>query len=102
MAELVRTRLFWVPAWRGLLAARVLSEFYASVTVVERDTLPDGATQRTGVPQGRHLHNLLSRGTQAIGELFPGMLEEMGADGGAVVDDGDDLSGGVYGPDRKS
>ncbi|GAY15012.1 NAD(P)/FAD-dependent oxidoreductase [Mycobacterium sp. shizuoka-1] len=75
----------------GLLAARVLSEFYASVTVVERDALPAHAAQRTGVPQGRHLHSLLSRGTQAIGELFPGILDELGA-AGAVVDDGGDLS----------
>ncbi|MCV7345575.1 FAD-dependent oxidoreductase [Mycolicibacterium rhodesiae] len=75
----------------GLFAARVLSEFYSSITVVERDTLPECAEQRTGVPQGRHLHSLLSRGTQAIGELFPGILAEMGADG-AVVDDGNDLS----------
>jgi 2-polyprenyl-6-methoxyphenol hydroxylase-like FAD-dependent oxidoreductase len=75
----------------GLLAARVLSDFYGSVTVVDRDGLPDCAEQRTGVPQGRHLHSLLSRGTQVIGELFPGLLGELGA-AGAVVDDGDDLS----------
>jgi 2-polyprenyl-6-methoxyphenol hydroxylase-like FAD-dependent oxidoreductase len=37
----------------GLLAARVLSEFYASVTVVERDVLPEAATPRRGVPQAR-------------------------------------------------
>jgi 2-polyprenyl-6-methoxyphenol hydroxylase-like FAD-dependent oxidoreductase len=75
----------------GLLAARVLSEFYSSVTIVERDALPSRAEQRTGVPQGRHLHSLLSRGTQGIGELFPGILDELAA-AGAVVDDGDDLS----------
>jgi 2-polyprenyl-6-methoxyphenol hydroxylase-like FAD-dependent oxidoreductase len=75
----------------GLLTARVLSEFYGSVTVVERDVLPDHPDQRKGVPQGRHLHNFLSRGTQILGELFPGLLGEL-ADAGAVVDDGDDLS----------
>lgn len=75
----------------GLLAARVLSEFYGSVTVVERDALPGHAVQRTGVPQGRHLHSLLSRGTRVIAELFPGILGELAA-AGAVVDDGDDLS----------
>ncbi|WP_431232931.1 FAD-dependent oxidoreductase [Mycolicibacterium psychrotolerans] len=91
MAELGSHAVVLGAGMAGLLAARVLSEFYASVTVVERDTLPDGAAQRTGVPQGRHLHSLLSRGTQAIGELFPGILTEMGADG-AVVDEGDDLS----------
>jgi uncharacterized protein (TIGR02246 family) len=75
----------------GLLTARVLSEFYGSVTVVERDVLPDHPDQRKGVPQGRHLHNFYSRGTQLIGELFPGILDELAA-AGAVVDDGDDLS----------
>jgi flavin-dependent dehydrogenase len=75
----------------GLLAARVLSEFYESVTLVERDPLPDQPAQRTGVPQGRHLHNFLSRGTQEFGALFPGLLEELAA-AGAVVDVGGDLS----------
>ncbi|MUM28409.1 SgcJ/EcaC family oxidoreductase [Mycolicibacterium sp. CBMA 295] len=75
----------------GLLTARVLSEFYGSVTLVERDALPDHPEQRKGVPQGRHLHNFLSRGTQILGELLPGLLTELAA-AGAVVDDGDDLS----------
>ncbi|KAA0103500.1 NAD(P)/FAD-dependent oxidoreductase [Mycolicibacterium sp. P1-5] len=75
----------------GLLAARVLAEFHPSVTVVERDALPERAEQRTGVPQGRHLHSLLARGAQVIDELFPGVLGEL-AGAGAIVDDGDDLS----------
>lgn len=75
----------------GLLTARALAEFYASVTLIERDTLPDHPELRKGVPQGRHLHNFLSRGTQVLGELFPGLLAELAA-AGAVVDDGDDLS----------
>lgn len=73
----------------GLLAARVLSEFYDSVTVVERDLLPDHPRERRGVPQGRHLHTLLSRGTQVLVELFPGVLEEMAAAGAVVVNDGE-------------
>jgi 2-polyprenyl-6-methoxyphenol hydroxylase-like FAD-dependent oxidoreductase len=70
----------------GLLTARVLSDFYGSVTVVERDRLPDHAHQRTGVPQGRHVHQFLTRGTQVLGELFPGILDELTA-AGAVVND---------------
>jgi phytoene dehydrogenase-like protein len=34
----------------GLLAARVLTDFYRTVTVVERDVLPDGPANRRGVP----------------------------------------------------
>jgi len=51
----------------GLVAAGVLSEFYDSVTVVERDTLPDRPAHRRGIPQGRHVHILLSRGIQGLG-----------------------------------
>jgi phytoene dehydrogenase-like protein len=63
----------------GLLAARVLSEFYDSVSVVERDRLPGYPTERKGVPQGRHVHNFLSRGLNVLTELFPGLLDELAA-----------------------
>jgi 2-polyprenyl-6-methoxyphenol hydroxylase-like FAD-dependent oxidoreductase len=36
----------------GLVAARVLSDFYENVTVVERDVLPPDDANRRGVPQG--------------------------------------------------
>jgi 2-polyprenyl-6-methoxyphenol hydroxylase-like FAD-dependent oxidoreductase len=73
----------------GLLAARVLSDFYETVTVVERDVLPDGPANRRGVPQDSHAHLLLTRGAQILAELFPGFLEELVADGVPVWDDGD-------------
>lgn len=91
MAELGSHAMVLGAGMAGLLTARVLSEFYGSVTVVERDVLPDHPDQRKGVPQGRHLHNFLSRGTQILGELFPGLQGEL-ADAGAVVDERDDLS----------
>lgn len=73
----------------GLFAARVLSEFYDSVTVVERDMLLDHPSNRRGVPQDRHLHNFLGRGVQVLAEFFPGLLDEMAAAGAIVVNDGD-------------
>ena len=76
----------------GLLAARVLSEFYESVTVVERDVLPAGVAQRRGVAQGRHLHMLLTRGLSHLVELFPGLIDDL-VDDGALALDGTDLSG---------
>ena len=76
----------------GLLAARSLSEFFDTVTVVERDPLPDAfPLARRGVPQGRHLHGLLARGAQVLEELFPGILDELVLDG-AQYFDGRDLS----------
>lgn len=73
----------------GLLAARVLSEFYDEVTVVERDRLPDSSIQRRGIPQGRHLHSFLSRGCQLLDQFFPGILDELVDSGAHAVDDGD-------------
>lgn len=73
----------------GLLAARVLADFFGTVTVVERDVLPDGPAIRRGVPQGRHVHILLARGAQILDELFPGLLNELVADGVPVWDDGE-------------
>src|ERR1700756_4807559 len=73
----------------GLLAARVLSDFFRTVTVVDRDALTDDPTPRRGVPQGRHPHLLLARGGQVIEELFPGILDELVADGVPVWGDGD-------------
>jgi 2-polyprenyl-6-methoxyphenol hydroxylase-like FAD-dependent oxidoreductase len=73
----------------GLLAARVLSEFYGTVTVVERDKLPDAADQRRGVPQGRQFHVLWSRGADELARLFPGIQDDLIAAGAEVCDDGD-------------
>jgi 2-polyprenyl-6-methoxyphenol hydroxylase-like FAD-dependent oxidoreductase len=75
----------------GLLTARALSDFFETVTVVERDVLPDNPVNRRGVPQGRHAHGLLSRGAQALEELFPGLLDELVL-AGAPYFDGQDLS----------
>jgi 2-polyprenyl-6-methoxyphenol hydroxylase-like FAD-dependent oxidoreductase len=71
----------------GLLAARVLAEAYGRVTVVERDPLPDAAEHRRGVPHGRHAHLLVSRGTQILDELFPGLLDDLTAGGVPMVRD---------------
>ncbi|MGH3902343.1 MAG: FAD-dependent oxidoreductase [Pseudonocardiaceae bacterium] len=56
----------------GLLATRVLADVYDRVTVVERDVLPADLADRRGVPQGRHLHALHTRGRELLDELFPG------------------------------
>ena len=58
----------------GLLAARVLSDYFESVTVVERDQLSTNAEVRKGIPQGKHIHILMCKGTDILSELFPGLL----------------------------
>ncbi|MBP0590840.1 monooxygenase [Paraburkholderia sp. LEh10] len=71
----------------GLLAARVLSDFYTTVTVLERDAFPSADIPRKGVPQGRHAHGLLARGSQLIEELFPGYNDEVVTQSGGLLGD---------------
>jgi 2-polyprenyl-6-methoxyphenol hydroxylase-like FAD-dependent oxidoreductase len=75
----------------GLLAARVLSEAYERVTVVERDALPNKPEHRRGVPQGRHAHVLVPRGSQILDELFPGLLDDLVAGGAPMISDLEEL-----------
>ena len=70
----------------GLLAARALSDFYAVVTVLERDNFPLSDIPRKGVPQGRHAHGLLARGRAVIERFFPGWTDEVVASGGVRGD----------------
>jgi 2-polyprenyl-6-methoxyphenol hydroxylase-like FAD-dependent oxidoreductase len=73
----------------GLVAAAVLAEQFSTVAVVERDRLPDNPIDRRGAPQGRHLHSLLTRGSQILEELLPGFLADLTGAGALVLDDVD-------------
>jgi 2-polyprenyl-6-methoxyphenol hydroxylase-like FAD-dependent oxidoreductase len=76
----------------GLTTAHALSAHFDNVTILERDTFPEGAGSRKGVPQGRHIHVLLARGKQALEELFPGLQDELGRAGAPWLDVGTDLA----------
>lgn len=65
----------------GLLAARVLADFYERVTLIDRDRFPETPEHRKGAPQSHHAHALLARGQQIIEQLFPGILADIRADG---------------------
>jgi 2-polyprenyl-6-methoxyphenol hydroxylase-like FAD-dependent oxidoreductase len=70
----------------GLLTARVLSERFKRVVVVERDVLPSAAEHRRGVPHGRHVHALHPRGLEILEELFPGISTSLAASGAVLCD----------------
>ncbi len=67
----------------GLLAARVLSDFYDNVILIERDVLPKNSEHRRGVAQGRHAHGLLASGAAVLEDLFPGIGGDL-TSGGAM------------------
>ena len=70
----------------GLLAARVLSERFERVVVIERDPLPPIGQHRRGVPHGRHLHGLHPRGREILEEMFPGFTATLTASGAVGCD----------------
>ena len=70
----------------GLLAARVLSERFDEVLLMERDELPDGPAPRKGTPQAVHPHGLLARGREVIEALLPGFTQAL-VDQGATIGD---------------
>jgi 2-polyprenyl-6-methoxyphenol hydroxylase-like FAD-dependent oxidoreductase len=70
----------------GLLAARVLSDHYQQVSVVERDTLPAQPQHRRGVPQSCHTHGLLASGSRVLESLFPGISDAL-VEAGALTSD---------------
>lgn len=68
----------------GLLAAAALSPHVETVTIVERDDLLD--PNRRGVPQGTQVHALLGAGQRAMAALLPGIVEDLLAAGGTLID----------------
>lgn len=70
----------------GLCAARALADHADHVVVVERDTLPAGVEDRSGVPQARHVHQLLIRGRRELEALFPGFEAGVLGGGGLEID----------------
>jgi len=78
----------------GLVAARVLTDHFDRVTVIERDVasatlrerLPEEPATRPGVPQANHVHVLLTQGKQTLERLFPGLEAELAAAGAPLMD----------------
>ncbi|WHX98387.1 glutamate synthase subunit beta [Neobacillus sp. DY30] len=76
----------------GKLAARVLSDVYKEVIILERDSEPEGPTSRKGAPQGEHLHALLHAGEYGLEKLFPGITEKFYESGAVKINSTIDLA----------
>lgn len=65
----------------GLITARMLSDHYNDVCIVERDELPNEPANRQGTPQSFHPHRVLPRGSIILERYFPGYNDELLAHG---------------------
>jgi pyruvate/2-oxoglutarate dehydrogenase complex dihydrolipoamide dehydrogenase (E3) component len=55
----------------GMISARVLSDYYENVTILERDELENRPVIHKSVPQGNHLHGLLNGGPAGTFSSLP-------------------------------
>jgi 2-polyprenyl-6-methoxyphenol hydroxylase-like FAD-dependent oxidoreductase len=69
-----------------MLAARVLSDHFDRVTLLERDCFPEAPAARKGLPQGRHVHGLLERGRGALERFLPGLTGQLVRAGAEPLD----------------
>lgn len=70
----------------GLLAARVLSNYFERVLILERDRFSANPEPRQGIPQSYHPHVLLIQGQQILEQLFPGLTAQLAQQGALTVD----------------
>lgn len=85
----------------GLLTARVLSNHFEQVTILERDSVAPGPEARKGQPQARHLHGLLATGLEVMTRFFPDLPQALKDNGAIMGDFADSMQWYTYGGYRK-
>ncbi|MFZ1179490.1 MAG: FAD-binding oxidoreductase [Mycobacterium sp.] len=70
----------------GIAAAKVLSETFERVIVLEKDDPHRRREGRPGAAQGWHLHHLLTAGRIELERIFPGIIDDMVREGAFDVD----------------
>ncbi|CQD14597.1 oxygenase [Mycobacterium lentiflavum] len=70
----------------GIAAAKVLSETFDRVIVLEADDPHRRREGRPGAAQGWHLHHLLTAGQIELERFFPGIVDDMVREGAFKVD----------------
>ncbi|NKB72853.1 MAG: hypothetical protein GKR89_37770 [Candidatus Latescibacteria bacterium] len=84
----------------GMMAARVLSDFFDAVTILERDPISGPPAHRKSVSQDRHYHVLLQGGEGVLSALFPGFTADLDHCGAVRVRAGTEI--GCFFPDGKA
>ena len=70
----------------GLLTARVLSDYFEEVILVEKDKYENTGKIRSGTPQANHIHLLLVKGKEILQEFFPELEKDLVKKGANKID----------------
>ncbi|MGH4035942.1 FAD-dependent oxidoreductase [Actinomycetota bacterium Odt1-20B] len=76
----------------GLVTARVLTDHFREVVILERDQVDADTGVHPRTPQGYHAHALLAKGAEVLEKYFPGLRAELEEEGAPVFDYGEGLS----------
>lgn len=81
----------------GLLSAKVLSDHFEDVAIVERDAVACSPVERRGVPQSPQPHILLTKGYRLLEGFVPSLRADLLAAGAVPVDWGQDFQSFIFG-----
>lgn len=81
----------------GLLSAKVLSDDFDEVLIVERDCILTQSAERKGVPQSPQPHILLTQGYRLLEDFFPGIGKDLHSAGAVPIDWGQDFQYFAFG-----
>ena len=81
----------------GLFAGRVLSDYFNEVVLIDKEGLDQGPIPRKSVPQGNHIHGILTPTLHTLERFLPEMIDDLINGGAHVFDGGRDWKFHVYG-----
>jgi 2-polyprenyl-6-methoxyphenol hydroxylase-like FAD-dependent oxidoreductase len=70
----------------GLLTARVLSNHFEEVILIEKDNYVEDGKVRNGTPQANHIHLLLVKGREILQDFFPELENDLVKKGAHKID----------------
>jgi len=85
-----------------LMTAKVLSSYYAQVTIIEKDTVHRYPESRKGQSHTKHLHGLLPCALNILNNYFPGLSQEINNNGGVLNDFGTSMRWFTHGGFKKN
>jgi 2-polyprenyl-6-methoxyphenol hydroxylase-like FAD-dependent oxidoreductase len=81
----------------GLFAGRVLADYFDEVILLDKEGLDGGAAPRKAVPQGNHIHGILTPTYHVLERFLPELIDDLIDNGAHVFDGGMDWRFHVYG-----
>jgi 2-polyprenyl-6-methoxyphenol hydroxylase-like FAD-dependent oxidoreductase len=78
--------------YAGLVTARVLTDHFSEVVILEQGLVDKHTGTHPNAPQGYHAHVMLAKGGEILEKYFPGLRAELQEIGAPVFDYGERIS----------